>query len=266
MPVTDWPAAAVEMVRRDSLRPYDRNARTHSDEQIREIAASIEAWGWTQPILVDEDMTVLAGHGRLAAAEALGIDEVPVVTARGWTQDQKRAYVLADNQIAANAGWDSDLLRIELEAIGESEVDVELTGFAPGVLDGLRAEVTSPSAAANPYTITIECPVYEPTGEAHEPAELYDTRRATELIERIEASDLPDAVRTFLHAAASRHVAFRYDRIAEFYARADPEVQRLMEDSALVIVDFDRAVESGYVRLSETMRAIAGRALAEGGE
>lgn len=94
-----------------SLTRYERNARTHSDEQVAQIARSIETFGWTNPILIDEAGGIIAGHGRLAAAESLGLDKVPTITLAGLTDDQKRALVIADNQLALNAGWDFDTLR-----------------------------------------------------------------------------------------------------------------------------------------------------------
>ncbi|WOH48263.1 ParB/Srx family N-terminal domain-containing protein [Bradyrhizobium sp. sBnM-33] len=90
---------AVETLPIDQLRPYERNSRRHSDEQIRQIAASIQQWGWTMPILAADDGMVLAGHGRLAAGRLLGLTQVPVIVARGWTDQQKRAYVIADNRL-----------------------------------------------------------------------------------------------------------------------------------------------------------------------
>jgi DNA modification methylase len=124
-----WPASAIEMRKVDELVPYARNARTHSPEQVSQIAASIREWGWTTPVLVAEDDTILAGHGRLMAARQLGIAEVPTMVARGWSEAQRRAYVLADNQLALNSGWDSDLLRVELEGLKELDFDLDVIGF-----------------------------------------------------------------------------------------------------------------------------------------
>ncbi len=106
MPDTEqlWPADKVERWTISRLVPYARNARTHSDAQVAQIAASIREWGWTTPILVDEAGGLIAGHGRVMAARQLGITEVPVVVARGWSEAQKRAYILADNKLALNAG------------------------------------------------------------------------------------------------------------------------------------------------------------------
>ncbi|MGE0575362.1 MAG: site-specific DNA-methyltransferase [Reyranella sp.] len=134
-----WPAFQVERRAVLALKPYKNNARTHSEEQVAQIAASIREWGWTQPILVDEKGGVLAGHGRLLAAQSLGIDEVPVIVARGWSKAQKRAYVLADNQLALNAGWDRDLLKVEIGAL-QDVFDVGLLGFPEDFLADVMAD------------------------------------------------------------------------------------------------------------------------------
>jgi len=116
------------------LIPYAANARTHSDAQIAQIAASIREWGWTTPILTDPEGGVIAGHGRLLAARQLGITEVPVMVAEGWSNAQRKAYVLADNQLALNAGWDMDMLKIELQDLHEGIFNMDLLGFdAPGL-------------------------------------------------------------------------------------------------------------------------------------
>ncbi|NLW04176.1 MAG: ParB N-terminal domain-containing protein [Pseudomonadaceae bacterium] len=125
-----WPALTVRLRKTTELTPYIRNSRTHSDEQVTQIAASIKEWGFTQPILVDETGMIIAGHGRLMAAQRLGLDQVPVASAKGWTDAQKKAYVIADNKLALNAGWDNDMLRIELDELAALDFDLDLTGFS----------------------------------------------------------------------------------------------------------------------------------------
>jgi DNA modification methylase len=139
---TTWPADKVERRPLSSLIPYARNARTHSEAQVAQIAASMREWGWTNPVLVDEHGGVIAGHGRILAARQLGITEVPVMVARGWSEGQKRAYVLADNKLALNAGWDEDLLKVELADLSELGMDLELIGFSGDELAALMAETT----------------------------------------------------------------------------------------------------------------------------
>lgn len=138
----NWPADKVERRSVSALVPYARNARTHSEDQVAQIAASIREWGWTVPVLVDEDGGLIAGHGRVLAARKLGLTEIPVMVASGWTEVQKRAYILADNKLALNAGWDADLLRIELTDLQAFDFDLGLTGFSEDELAGLLAEKT----------------------------------------------------------------------------------------------------------------------------
>ena len=128
--MTEWPADKVQRRSVKSIIPYARNSRTHSEEQVAQIAASIKEWGFTNPILVDIDGEVIAGHGRLLAAQKLGLDEVPCITAVGWSDAQKKAYVIADNKLALNAGWDDVLLKIELKELGDLNFDLPLTGFS----------------------------------------------------------------------------------------------------------------------------------------
>jgi DNA modification methylase len=132
-----WPADAVERQAVAELVPYAGNARTHSEAQVAQIAESIKAFGFTVPVLIDPAGGIIAGHGRVMAAKLLGLADVPVMVANGWTESQKRAYVLADNKIALNAGWDDALLRAELEALRGSEFDLGLTGFDAAELAGI---------------------------------------------------------------------------------------------------------------------------------
>jgi DNA modification methylase len=122
------------------LVPYARNARTHSAEQVAQIAASIREWGWTSPVLVDEMGGIIAGHGRVLAAQKLGLAEVPVMVATGWSEAQKRAYVIADNKLALNAGWDAELLPVELGELKGIGFDLSLTGFGELELGKLRLD------------------------------------------------------------------------------------------------------------------------------
>ena len=156
---SDWPADHVERRAIEALIPYVNNARTHSDAQVAQIAASMKEWGWTNPILVDETGLIIAGHGRVMAARKLGLTEAPVMVAKGWTEAQKKAYVLADNQLAANAGWNAELLSTELKGLDASGFDLTLLGF--GDLGALLADKTEgltdpddvPEPPADPVTM-----------------------------------------------------------------------------------------------------------------
>lgn len=124
----DFIAEKVSIKPLKDLIPYARNSRKHSNAQIDQIAASMREWGWTNPVLVDENNTILAGHGRVMAAQKLGIENCPVIIAAGWSDDKKRAYVIADNKISENSSWDEDLLKIEIDDLGG--FDVSLLGFS----------------------------------------------------------------------------------------------------------------------------------------
>jgi hypothetical protein len=124
-----WPADAVKRFAVAKLVPYARNARTHSPAQIAQIAASIREWGFTVPVLIDEAGMIIAGHGRVLAARELGLGEVPVIVARGWSEAQKKAYVIADNKLTENGGWDEALLKVEFADLQAAGFDTLLMGF-----------------------------------------------------------------------------------------------------------------------------------------
>lgn len=134
------PADKVEQWPIDKLIPYAKNSRTHSDEQVAQIASSIKEWGFTTAVLVDESGSIIAGHGRLMAARKLGMASLPVMVATGWTDAQKRAYVIADNKLALNAGWDESMLNLELGDLQDMGFDISLTGFGKNELAELMAE------------------------------------------------------------------------------------------------------------------------------
>ena len=232
------------------LIPYAANSRTHSDAQVAQIAASIKQFGWTNPILVSGDDTIIAGHGRLLAARKLGMDEVPAIVLDHLSKPQQRALVIADNQLALNAGWDMKMLKAEIEDLDLENFNLEILGFDESFLDELLE--TAPSGDAdNPYTTKISTPVYEPKGDKPSVEELYDDKKAVDLVAAIKASKLNEKEKQFLMSAASRHIVFDYAKIANFYAHSSADCQELMENSALVIIDFDKAIENGFVKLTD---------------
>lgn len=123
-----------------TLAPYEKNARTHSPDQVDQIAASIKEFGFTNPILIDEKNIIIAGHGRLEAAKKLGLQQVPVIALLGLSEAQRRAYILADNRIALNAGWDENMLAAELADLQDLEYDIDLIGFSDAEIDRLLPE------------------------------------------------------------------------------------------------------------------------------
>ena len=134
-----WPAERVEFWPIERLIPYPNNARVHSEADLDKLAASIGKWGWTNPALIDEEGNLLAGHGRIAAAPRAGVTSIPVIVARGWSEEEKRAYRLADNQLAERASWDFEQLRNELQELGSTDFDLGLIGFEPDQLETILA-------------------------------------------------------------------------------------------------------------------------------
>jgi ParB-like chromosome segregation protein Spo0J len=138
----------------EDLIPYARNSRTHSDAQVAQIAASVREFGWTNPVLVDGESGIIAGHGRVLAARKLGMDEVPCIELAGLSDTQRRAYIIADNKLALNGGWSEDMLKIELEELGELGFDLDLIGFTDEEIlalgDGELADDDEPGEPAEP--------------------------------------------------------------------------------------------------------------------
>lgn len=130
-------AKRIEFWPIEKLKPYEKNARTHSDTQLAQIAASIAEFGFTNPVLVDSESGIIAGHGRLEGAKRVGLKEIPVIVLDYLTEAQKRAYIIADNKLAENAGWDNDLLRSELLDLKLENFDLKMVGFSDDELENL---------------------------------------------------------------------------------------------------------------------------------
>lgn len=241
---------AAEWVDTGSLTPWDRNPRKN-DAAVKKVRQSIKRFGFGAPLLVrTKDRVVIAGHTRLKAAIQLGLEQVPVRFMDLDPADAK-LLALADNRLGEEAEWDEGALSQLLREMREdtSLEDLLSSGFGEDELEALLEDGSGPGI----YTAKVESPVYEPKGDRPSERDLYDEDRSSALIDRIDKADLPKYIRAFLMAAAARHTVFRYDRIAEYYAHAEAEVQELMEESALIIVDFDRAIELGFVRLKDDL-------------
>lgn len=139
------PPLQIETLPLDALTPYARNARTHSPAQVAQIVASVREFGWTNPVLIDEAGGLIAGHGRVLAAREMGLQAVPCIRLVGLSEAQKRAYVLADNKLALNAGWDEVMLEAELEALQDLDFDIGITGF-----EDVFDDPSTPSASSDP--------------------------------------------------------------------------------------------------------------------
>lgn len=234
----------------NDLIPYVNNTRTHSEEQINQIASSIKEFGFTNPVLIDAQGGVIAGHGRIMGAKKLNLTEVPTIVLSNLTEAQKKAYIIADNKIALNAGWDEDLLQLELMALDELGFDYSDLGFDFDI-DIEELDDEEIESSLKEYSSKVEAPTYEPTGEKPFVSNLYDISKTNTMMEKIEASSIDKEIKEFLIIAAQRHTVLNFREIANYYSQSDKEVQELMEESALVIIDFNKAIENGYVKLTK---------------
>jgi ParB-like chromosome segregation protein Spo0J len=244
-----------------TLRPHPRNDGTHPPDEIAHLRQSIREHGIYRNVVVANDGTILAGHGVVVAAQAEGHTHIPGQR-RPYGPDDPRALKLlvGDNGIAHLRQRDDDVLVALLQELAATDARALLgTGFdeeaLAALLGDLAGDGTGGSEEHGQYSRNIAAPVYTPTGPQPPVEALYMTQRTQELLADIAAADLPEAVKAFLQCAAQRHTIFHYRRIAEYYAHADAATQRLMEQSALVIIDFHRAIELGYVKLSQEIAA-----------
>ena len=230
----------------DEIKPYANNPR-FNDEAVEYVANSIKEFGFKVPIIIDKNGEIVAGHTRYKASMELGLKEVPCIVADDLTDEQVKAFRLADNKVSEKAEWNYDLLEIELEDIG---IDMSSFGFLDGIEEEMEYELD------NEYTTKIKIPQYEITGFEPKIQDLVDEYKVNKLIEEIEASNVTREQKDFLIKAAQRHLTFNYSNIAEYYAHQDKEMQELMEKSALVIIDIKDAIANGYVELTDKLERI----------
>jgi len=260
----DAPRYEVEMVPPSQLSPHPDNYRGHPEAQITQIRQSLRDFGIYKNIVVARDYTILAGHGVVRAAELEGYAEVPVYRL-DVAPDAALAHKLiaADNELPRLSDDDDKALAALLKSVMDAD-DLGLpgTGFEDEDYAALLDNVGEPpdldgdDGPDDRYTEKIETPTYEPSGETPPVEDLFDAEKTNELLAAINDADLPDDIEQFLRLAAYRHTRFNFERIADFYADTTPEVQALMEASALVIIDFDDAVEEGFVQLSRQVREL----------
>ena len=238
----------VEYLNISALNPYEGNAKEHPEEQVENIMESIKEFGMKDPIGIwGKNNVVVEGHGRLMACQRLGLEKVPVIRLDDLSDEQRRAYALAHNQTTMTSGWNEEMLDKELGEI--LNIDMTLFGF----------ENDADEIMDNTYTMKTSIPQYQITGECPSISEMLDTEKSDELLKEIsEAEGITEEEREFLAQAARRHNVFNYRNIAEYYAHATPEMQRLMEKSALVIIDFNDAIANGYANLFGDVLKIMG--------
>lgn len=231
----------------EELIPYENNPRKN-DDAVEKVALSISAFGFKVPIVIDSNNVIVTGHTRLKAAKKLGITKVPCIKADDLTDEQIKAFRLADNKVAEFSQWDEEKLMKELDELGE--IDMSLYGF------DFPADEEEEKDEDDTYTDKTNIPQYDIVGENPDLNELIDEEKTNELLEEIENSDLSWEEKDFLRKAASRHLVFNYRKVAEFYANASEEMQDLMEKSALVIIDYNNAIMNGYTTLHDKIQKL----------
>jgi hypothetical protein len=225
------------------------NARKHDKKNIMSIKGSLAKFKQQKPLVVDHNNVVLAGNGTLQAALELGWTEIDIVRSdlEGFNAT---AYGLADNRSSELASWDKDILNATLESLNKADFDLPNIGFGLNDWDQIKDYEVDDDL----YSKKIEAPIYEIKGEKPKFSELVDSSKTKQLINEISTTqNLPDDLRSFLERAAQRHTVFNYEKIAEYYANSSPKIQNLMEKSALVIIDFNKAIENGFIVMTKDL-------------
>jgi hypothetical protein len=247
----------IEQVAIDLLKHHPRNANQGDVEAIKK---SLAVNGWYGSVVANVSTKhILAGNHRVMAAKALGWDTVPVQWVDVTPEEELRILVV-DNRTTRIGQDDSTKITDILAELANTPIGLDGTGYSSddldALIDGLTGEL-EPEQDSN-YSRSIQAPTYEPTGECPEVNKLYDTDKQSSLIDAINQANLADDIKAFLIAAAGRHIVFDYRNIAEYYAHADEEIQKLFEDSALVIIDFDSALQNGFVKMVKQLQSIIG--------
>lgn len=236
---------AIELVDINTIVPNPKNANRHSIEQIKRLEKLIEHQGFRNPLIISKRTGFLiSGHGRLEAAQNLGCSMLPVIHQEFESEAQEYAYLISDNEIARWAELDFQSVYDEMETF---DFDVDLLGIDNFELPDLEVEEEK-------YTKKVESPIYEPTGAKPSFEQMYDLEKTQKLIEQINNSSVSADMKCFLIAAAHRHTQFNYKQIAEYYAHASKKEQALMEESALVVIDFESAIEKGFVKITDKLK------------
>lgn len=246
----------LETVKIESLVLDPQNARKHSSRNLDAIKASLKQFGQRKPIVVHNGI-VIAGNGTLEAAKSIGWKEIAITRCPDdWDSDIAKAYALADNRSAELAEWENGTLSASLSDLDANGWDVGELGFTRDDVKEIQKGEQIFGDEENAYTAVVNIPQYEIVGEKPSISDLYDNTKVQELSKEIKSAGLPEDVETFLLLAANRHLIFNYKKIAEYYPYATPEVQKLMEKSALVIIDINDAIHYGYVDFMDELNRL----------
>ena len=234
----------MELVKINKVKPNGNNPRLIKDSKFKKLVTSIKEFPEMlklRPIVVNSDMVVLGGNMRLKACKEAGLKEVYILKAYDLTEEQEKEFIVKDN--VGFGEWDWDILANEWD----------VNKLEDWGLDGFPFEIDN-SIEEDNYNRSVEVPKYQPTDEKPKVNELFDNEKTNDFIKKIEKSNIPKNEKDFLKFAAYRHIKFNYKNIANYYAHSTKEIQDLMEDSALVIIDFNKAIENGYVSLSDKIQ------------
>jgi hypothetical protein len=244
------------MIKITDIKPNPNNPRKISSEALEKLKDSISRdpeFMALRPIVIDENGMILGGNQRLKAIIELGMTDIPdtwVVSADNLSEEQRERFILVDNSPEGMSGkWDIEILKTKWEL-----PELDLVGLGELIFE--EGEPDEHEEQDTPYTDKIGSLMYEPKNKKPEIHELFDNKKTIELISDITKSLLDDDIKAFLIHAAQRHTIFNYSKIADFYAHATQEIKELMEKSALIIIDYNKALEEGYIILTESIKQI----------
>jgi hypothetical protein len=230
----------TEIVKISEVKINPNNPRLIKDDKFKKLVKSIQDFPEMlniRPIVVNSDMIILGGNMRLKACKEAGLKEVPIIKADELTEEKQREFLIKDN--ISGGEWDWDVLA--------NEWDVEeLNAWGLDILD-------VESKDDNEYSAKIESPIYEPKGEKYSISEIYNVEKYTELVNKINSSNIDSDIKEFLKLSATRFIEYDYRKIAEYYSSSDQEVQSLFQDVALVIIDFEKAIDKGFIELTKSL-------------
>ena len=236
----------IEKVKIEEVKLNKDNPRIIKDQKYKKLIKSIKEFPEmleVRPIVVDDDMIVLGGNMRLKACKEAGLSDVYIIKFSNLSDEKKKEFIVKDN--VGYGEWDWDMLNDENEWNKDLLEDW-----------GLDIEDFIDNKSIGNYTRKIEAPIYEPSNDKPKYSDMYDMSKYDNLVSEIEESNISDDDKKFLKMAAARHIIFNFENIADFYAHSDKVVQKLMEDSALIIIDFNKAIELGFVKLSNDISNI----------
>lgn len=246
----------------EKIKPYANNPRINK-KAVEKVMKSIQAYGFKVPCVLDKNYLLITGHTRWEAAKRLKMKRIPCIIASDLNKAKADAFRIADNKVAEYSTWDMTKLKEELSKIQLEDIEFDDMGFdndfsieklglvdMPEGSDGDEGEIETEK-----YSTKTNIPQYEIQGLNIKLSDCIDKQKYLELLKEIENSTVSDAQKKFLKLAATRHIRFIYKNIAEYYASTNSEMQRLMEHSALVIIDIDDAIRNGYARLTKEVMA-----------